>query len=238
MANLIAALWLHARPMINRPPPATLAAFASISLGTAVTADTVGDVGHPFLAVFGKDLCRLMFVATVAGVAPVVAAEVAGCTGSVVVAIEHKIPVVGESCWFPASGLVTRPAWQVLPAMQFVSRRCVAGLAPRPCAGFEQCMIEADRTRLDQCRWRVITVAGKAIGLGQRLMKCGPRCQLPNCRALGGAHTDVRDNMAGYAALGRCPPQRDMAGEAVVLQRRMRRDQVAWAHHLVRSDEA
>lgn len=62
----------------------------------AVATDTVFDIGYPFLAMLGNDPGLLMLMASVAGVLPVIAIQVTGRAGCVVIAVEQKIAAVVE----------------------------------------------------------------------------------------------------------------------------------------------
>src|SRR3546814_11052762 len=54
------------RPLVFAPFALVLA--RCLAMRAAVATDTVFDVGYPFLAVLGDDFCRLMLMASVAGV--------------------------------------------------------------------------------------------------------------------------------------------------------------------------
>src|SRR3546814_12053661 len=72
-----------------------------LAMRAAVATDTVLDVGYPFLAVLGDDFCRLMLMASVAGVLPVIAIQVTGRAGCIVIAVEQEITTVVECCRLP-----------------------------------------------------------------------------------------------------------------------------------------
>lgn len=110
--------------------PATAFALAScLAMRAAVAADTVLNVGDPFLAVFCDDSGLLMLMASVAGVLLVVAAQMAGRAGSVVIAVEQEKAAMVERCWFPVLRLVTRCTCERLTTMQIIARSHVTRLA-------------------------------------------------------------------------------------------------------------
>src|SRR3546814_17993980 len=86
----------------------------------AVATDTVFDVGYPFLAVLGDDFCRLMLMASVAGVLLVIVIQVTGRAGCIVIAVEQEITAVVECCRLPVPWLVTRRTGQGLAAMKVI----------------------------------------------------------------------------------------------------------------------
>lgn len=204
----------------------------------AVAADAVLNVGDPFLAMLGDYSCLLMLMASVAGVLLVIAAQVAGRAGGVVIAVEQEIAAVVECRGFPVRRLMTRRTCQRLAAMQIIARSHVTRLAVSARVGLQQGMIELHCTGLGQSRPRVIAVAGHTIGFGKRLMECRASFRLGDRHAPGGAQADIGDDMAGSAAISRRAPKRRMACKAIVLQRRMRRDQVPGADHFMRAGEA
>src|SRR3546814_15295527 len=93
----------------------------------AVATDTVFDVGYPFLAVLGDDFCRLMLMASVAGVLLVIVIQVTGRAGCIVIAVEQEITAVVECCRLTVPWLVTRRTGQGLAAMQVIARSHVTG---------------------------------------------------------------------------------------------------------------
>ena len=94
-----------------------------------MTPNAVLDVGDTFLSVLGNDLCRLVLMASIAGIALVIAAWMACRTTGVVLTIEAEIAVMDEAGRFPVRRLVAGAAGLVLSAMQIVVRGRVAGLA-------------------------------------------------------------------------------------------------------------
>lgn len=110
--------------------PFTAFALAScLTMRASVAADTVLNIGDPFLAVFGDNSGLLMLMASIAGVLLVVASKVAGRAGRIVIAVEQEIPAMVERCWFPVRRLVTRCTCQRLATMQIIARSHVARLA-------------------------------------------------------------------------------------------------------------
>ena len=204
----------------------------------AVAAGTIPNVGDPFLAVLGDDPGLPMLVASVAGVLLVNAAQVASCAGSVVIAVEQEIAAMIESRGIPARRLMTRRTCQRLAAMQIIARSHVTRVAVSARVGIQQGMIQLHCTGLGQSRPRMIAVAGHTIGFGKRLMECRASFRLGYCNSLGGAQADISDEMAGSAAIGRRPLKWRVACEAIVLQRRMRRNEVPGADHFMRAGEA
>lgn len=79
----------------------------ALTMGIAMTARTILDVGDPFLAVLGNDVRHLMLMAAIAGVAFVIAAKVAGRAARVVMAVEREEAAMIECGGLPASSLVT-----------------------------------------------------------------------------------------------------------------------------------
>src|SRR3546814_14932327 len=140
----------------------------------AVATDTVFDVGYPFLAVLGDDFCRLMLMASVAGVLLVIVIQVTGRAGCIVIAVEQEITAVVECCRLPVPWLVTRRTGQGLAAMQVIARSHVTGLAVRARVGFQQGVIQSDLAGLGQPRSRVLAVAGRAKGRGADMLEGRP----------------------------------------------------------------
>lgn len=166
-----------------------------------MAANAIVDVANTFLAVLGDYPVLLMLMASVAGVLLVIAGQVAGRAGGIVIAIEQKIATVVECCRFPVRWLVACRTCR-LAAMQVILRSRVTRLATAARIRFEQGMVEFHRTGLRQFRPRVIAVAGHAVGLGERLMKCRVPLRLGNCHSLGSAQANISHDMATGAAIG------------------------------------
>lgn len=111
-------------------PFATFAFTACLTMRTAVAADAVLDVGDPFLAMLGNNPGLLMLMAPVAGVLLVIAAQVAGRAGGVVIAVQQEIAAVVECRGLPARWLVACRTCR-LAAMQVILRSRVTRLAIR-----------------------------------------------------------------------------------------------------------
>src|SRR3546814_5461803 len=121
------------RPLVFAPFALVLA--RCLAMRAAVATDTVFDVGYPFLAVLGDDFCRLMLMASVAGVLLVIVIQVTGRAGCIVIAVEQEITAVVECCRLPVPWLVTRSTGKGLAAMQVIARSHVTGLAVRARVG-------------------------------------------------------------------------------------------------------
>ncbi len=205
---------------------------------TAVTTDAVLDVGDSFLAMLGDDPGLLVLMAAIAGVLLVVAAQVTGRAGGVVIAVEQEISAVVEGSRFPVRRLVACCTCQLRTAVQVILRSRVTRLAIRARINLQQSVVELHCTGFRQPRSGVITMAGHAVGFGQRLMERWAPLRLRDGHTLGGAQANVRYGVAGGAAVGRGPLKRRVARKAIALQPRMRRDQVARADHFMWPGEA
>ncbi len=203
-----------------------------------MAANAIVDVANTFLAVLGDYPGLLMLVASVAGVLLVIAAQVAGHAGGVVMAVELEIAIVIECRRFPVRWLVACRTCQLRTAVQIIARSRVTRLAVRARISLQQGMVEFNCAGLGQSRPRVIAVAGHAIGLGERLMECRAPLRLGNRHALGSAQADISDRMTGSAAIGRRSLKRGVAREAIVLKRRMCGYQIAWTDHLMWAHKA
>src|SRR3546814_16293956 len=109
-----------------------------LAMRAAVATDTVLDVGYPFLAVLGDDFCRLMLLASVAGVLPVIAIQVTGRAGCIVIAVEQEITTVVECFLLPVRCRVTRRTAQGVAAILFIERSHVIALPDPACVRFQQ----------------------------------------------------------------------------------------------------
>ena len=84
------------------------------------------EVADAFFQMLRTDLRLGVLVASVAGIAAVVTALVAGVATGLVVAIEHEMPVVFEGRRLPGCALVALPAFAVEIAVNAVLGRGVA----------------------------------------------------------------------------------------------------------------
>src|SRR3546814_20742038 len=143
--------------------------------------------------VLGDDFCRLMLMASVAGVLLVIVIQVTGRAGCIVIAVEQEITAVVECCRLPVHWLVTRRTGQGLAAMPVIARGHVTGLAVRERVGFQPGVIKSDCADLGQPRSRVIAVAGHALVLGLLMMESRPPFRLHDLVTLGCATDDYHN---------------------------------------------
>ena len=171
-------------------------------MGILVAADTVFDAGNPFFPVFGNDVRLLMLVAAKAGVAPVIASQVAGRAGRVVISVKYEETAVIERCGPPGTRLVTGCASRWRCPVHFIAGRHMAGLALGSEVRHQQSMVKFDCACPSHGRLGMIAVTGHAIRLAQRLVKgCRPH-PLRNRYPLGGSQTNIGYHMAGCATIG------------------------------------
>src|SRR3546814_14140242 len=93
-----------------------------------------------------------MLMASVAGVLPVIAIQVTGRAGCIVIAVEQEITTVVECCRLPVRWLVTRRTGQGLAAMQVIARSHVTGLAVRASGGFRSEVRRVGKECVSKCR--------------------------------------------------------------------------------------
>lgn len=203
-----------------------------------MAAHAIIDPGNPFFPMFGNDVRLLMLVAAEARVLLVVTAHVTCRAGLVVISIQGEEVAVIECRWFPSGRLVAGCANRRSSLVQLVLWRRVASLAFGPCIGLKQRMVKFNGAGLGQCRLWMIAVAGHAVRLGQRLMKCARLFPLWDLRPLRGAQANISDDMAGCATLGGSALKWRMAGKAIALQFGMGRDQVSGTDHFMGPGEA
>lgn len=83
------------------PAFSTFAAADVIFIAAAMTLDTIVELADAFLDVLPTDVLKGVLMASVAGVATVVVAGMAGHTACVVVTVEFEMLVMVECCWRP-----------------------------------------------------------------------------------------------------------------------------------------
>jgi hypothetical protein len=107
-----------------------------------MTANTVLQIGNAFCAMQGDDLRRLVRMAPITGAAHIIAANVAGRAGRLVMAIKLEIAVMIKIRRLPTRRAVTHGAGQVFAIVQAVARGRVARLAIGPPVSLYQAVVE------------------------------------------------------------------------------------------------
>ena len=105
--------------------------------------NAVVDAGNAFFAVLGQCLCGLVRMASIAGVALEVSADMAGRAIGVVVAIKSEVAIMREGGGLPCARSMALHARQVLTSVKRITRRYMAGLTAIPQACLQQGVIKA-----------------------------------------------------------------------------------------------
>ncbi len=156
------------------------------------------------------NIVRRVFVASVAGVAFVVAVDMAGDTGGVVITIQRKILVVIKRRRLPCFGAVAAKAIALNLLMKHIGRRFMATLTFRQRVFREQCVIKSGWLPV----FRFVTLV---TSHGQIAMN-----------RVGGRNVTARTLVAHV-----CPQQR-MRKRLALSPRQFRLRMVAMAGHAVR----
>lgn len=221
--------------MITLAPPAIQVVLAVLTVGGAMAAHAVGRIADALLAMLRRDLGGPMFVAPKAGVGAVLAVHMAGGAGGVVRRRQAEPATVFEVGGCPVPGRVALSARATCVSMDCVSGRSMAVRTTAAKVRPQKGVVEALRDVACQARTGMVGVAGRAVPGRERLVegRTGPGDR----RAFRGPPSDVLDGVALLAALAGDTPEGRVAGEAILLQGVVRRDQVAGAHHLMRANE-
>ena len=168
----------------------SFAALDVMFIGTAVALNTVVKFADAFLDVLAPDIDGRVFMASVAGVTPVVVAHMAGHAGRIVVLIESKVFVVVEACRCPLLLCVTLNAVALDLLVQGVLGLLVTGQTLISCFLAQKGMVKAalQVIALDS---GVIAVTGHAILTDQLLVKRRSRAWLGDDEASCGQSTNV-----------------------------------------------
>lgn len=188
--------------------------FSRFAIGAAMAACAIGDVGNPFLAMLSQNARRLMLVAAITRVLPIGTALMAGGAGDIVMSIECKEFAMVKRRWPPRVSLMASDAG-ILPAlMQRIARCLMTRLAVAAGGWFQQPVIELRLNRSGQSRTRMVTMAGSAIALLQRLVERRPGVHAQYRLSFGSTQADMRQFVASHAPLRRRTTKRRMAGKA------------------------
>lgn len=170
-------------------------------VGTAMTFDAVLEVPDTLLDVFAPDLLGRVLVATVAGIAAVVVADMACHAFYVVIAIQSEILVVIECHRHPLLLGMALAAIALDLLMQCVGRRLVAGLTFRASIGLQQRMVKStfDTESLHAC---MVAMAGEALLFQEFLMEWRARQRFLDCLPTGRDRSNLFRFVAGRATFG------------------------------------
>lgn len=175
-------------------------------------------------------------MAAIAGIAAVIAAQMACPAFRIVVTVQDEMGVVIEGCRSPLLLGMALAAISCDLLMERIGGRFVAGLAFFSGVALEQCVIEPAFCP-EALHPGMIAVAGEAILLQQLLMKRGAGewflDRLPEGRQLANFVRLV----TVCAALVCDTCKRRVAGKAVSFERAVAGNQSAWTDHQVRIDE-
>lgn len=149
----------------------------------------------------GTHVVRGVLMATIAGVARVVMADMASHALDVVIPIQLEVLGMVKRGRLPVLLAVALAASTLDVLVKAVLRRNVATLAPILDVGPKQIMRKMLVTAPQQPGPLVITVAGHAIILDQALMECGLGRLAHQRLAFAGAHTDVCRLVTNHAPL-------------------------------------
>ena len=171
-----------------------------------------------------------MFVATVAGIAAVVVADMAGHTLDVVVTIQFEVFFMSEGCRRPFVIAVTLAAIAGYLLVQVVLGRLVAGLTLLAGICLEQCMIKPAFVT-EALHTSMIAMAREAVLFQQLLMEWRAGEWLGERLAKARQFPDLFGLVTGHAAFGRSPEKWRVTGKTVGFKFAVAGDQLARANH-------